>query len=62
MKTEGIIPSPRCGCAGILIGDKWYIAGGDAHGHGRLFCPTFVNNIISFVWKTAFISYCQKGI
>lgn len=36
MKTKGITPSPRCGHAGILIGDKWYIAGGEARGHGKL--------------------------
>jgi len=61
MKTNGITPSPRCGHAGILIGDTWYIAGGDTGGLGELFCPTSVYIFISFVWKTALICYCHKG-
>jgi len=35
MKTKGITPSPRSGHAGILIGDKWYIAGGETRGRGE---------------------------
>jgi hypothetical protein len=36
MRTKGITPSPRAGHAGILIGDKWYIAGGETRGQGEL--------------------------
>lgn len=41
MKTKGITPSPRSGHAGILVGDKWYIAGGETRGHGNLFAQDY---------------------
>lgn len=36
MKTKGTTPSPRSGHAGVLVGDKWYIAGGENRGVGEL--------------------------
>lgn len=36
MKTKGSTPSPRSGHAGVLVGDKWYIAGGENRGVGEL--------------------------
>lgn len=60
MKTKGITPSPRCGHAGILIGDKWYIAGGETRGHGEL-SAHFCQYPYSFLWNTALIYYCHEG-
>jgi len=51
LKTKGISPSPRSGHSGILIGDKWYIAGGETRGLGEL-----VTYFSSFTWKPALIS------
>lgn len=41
MKTKGITPPPRSGHAGILIGDKWYIAGGETRGRGEFMAIFF---------------------
>jgi hypothetical protein len=35
-EDEGHHSLPRAGHAGILIGDKWYIAGGETRGQGEL--------------------------
>lgn len=52
MKTKGISPSPRSGHAGLLIGDKWYIAGGETRGLGELVAWI----IFQLIWNPALIS------
>ncbi|KAG0605425.1 hypothetical protein M758_9G057900 [Ceratodon purpureus] len=49
MKTKGIIPSPRSGHAGILIGDKWYIAGGETRGQGSI--ETLMLDVGNLTWS-----------
>lgn len=38
LKTKGVSPGPRAGHAGVLIGDKWCITGGDIRGNIRSIC------------------------
>ncbi|XP_024392053.1 uncharacterized protein [Physcomitrium patens] len=49
MKTKGITPSPRSGHAGILVGDKWYIAGGETRGHGST--ETLMLDVANLTWS-----------
>ncbi|XP_024379765.1 uncharacterized protein [Physcomitrium patens] len=49
MKTKGIDPSPRSGHASILVGDKWYIAGGETRGHGSL--ETLMLDVSNLTWS-----------
>lgn len=62
MKTKGITPSPRSGHAGILIGDKWYIAGGETRGQGgfsahlrKYFFVVVLTYLFLFLPKNSFI-------
>lgn len=64
MKTKGTIPSPRSGHAGVLVGDKWYIAGGETRDSGEfigimilIFPNHFFGAVLSFIfsWITSVI-------
>lgn len=54
LKTKGINPSPRSGHAGVLVGDKWFIAGGENRGFGacktlspsKHFCHRYLVSIV----------------
>lgn len=66
MKTKGITPAPRAGHAGILIGDKWYIAGGETRGRGESMALFFCFSHISkpalysvFTKKRLFVLLCM---
>lgn len=58
MKTKGITPAPRSGHAGILIGDKWYIAGGETRGRGEFMAFFF---FLSHILKSALYSVLTKN-
>ncbi|KAL2609445.1 hypothetical protein R1flu_028018 [Riccia fluitans] len=49
LKTKGNPPIPRAGHAGALVGDKWYIVGGESRLPGML--ETSVLNISSMTWS-----------
>lgn len=50
LKTKGTIPSPRSGHAGVLVGDKWYIAGGETRDSGST--ETLMLDVTKLTWST----------
>ncbi|BBN19454.1 hypothetical protein MPTK1_8g10800 [Marchantia polymorpha subsp. ruderalis] len=49
LKTRGLPPTPRAGHAGVLVGDKWYIVGGESRVPGIL--ETSALNISLMTWS-----------
>ncbi|CAM6044702.1 unnamed protein product [Sphagnum compactum] len=54
LKSKGASPSPRAGHAGVLVGDKWYIVGGESRGFGVL--DSLVLDIAKMTWSIAAIA------
>ncbi|KAH9575737.1 hypothetical protein CY35_01G126600 [Sphagnum magellanicum] len=54
LKNKGASPSPRAGHAGVLVGDKWYIVGGESRGFGVL--DSLVLDIAKMTWSIAAIA------
>eukprot|EP00249_Psilotum_nudum_P008528 c21343_g1_i1 orf=125-2200(+) len=50
-EPQGILPAPRAGHAGVMIGDNWYIIGGGDNKSG--ICETMVLNTSTLVWSVA---------
>lgn len=48
IKTQGFMPSPRSGCCGVLLGDKWYIVGGE--GRKTRCSETLIFDVAKMTW------------
>eukprot|EP00249_Psilotum_nudum_P002665 c15789_g2_i1 orf=215-2338(-) len=60
IKTPGVSPGPRAECAGVLVGDKWYIAGGEFHGTRCL--ETLLLDVSTMTWSTLAISMSDSSL
>ncbi|XP_024516934.1 acyl-CoA-binding domain-containing protein 5 [Selaginella moellendorffii] len=56
-KPRGTVPSPRAGHAGVMVGSKWYIVGGEYKGGEVL--ETMAFNVDSGNWQT--VTTVQPG-
>jgi len=65
LKNKGASPSPRAGHAGVLVGDKWYIVGGESRGFGTFLPYLSSNNFIYlfiFHYVVFFVAFQLKPL